>query len=128
MKWMLLRSALRLERILRVLMLLLIIGGVFGRSTALGPRCARLSREVSTHAGMSWHEATVTLDAKAAAHQTERWSGVASSVHRCAHCSAAECATALPCAAGHSFRELPAALKGGSAQHAPSTPPPQAAT
>lgn len=153
MKWLLLRSVPRLRLLLRALMLVSIIGGVEGRSAALGAHCALHSAGASGQAGMAMFEAspppagaaTELTKHRIAAHHTDNGPAVASSGHHCPHCPPAECATALPCASGpssqsapsagpamasfaaRSLRELPDSQRGGSVDHAPPTPPPQAA-
>jgi hypothetical protein len=119
--WWLLRSAPHPGRPMRVLLMALAVVSVMGSGAPPDAHGARLG---PAHRGSS---------------------ALVPPGHRCPHCPAAECATALPCAsagtgqlaasavhelAGPPVRSLPAA---GSDRHAdsvadaPPTPPPQAA-
>jgi hypothetical protein len=153
-EWLLLRSMPHLRLLVRVLMVVLTIGGVLGHGAALGAHCARHTRGAAGAAGMAMAAERPTVPgaattARTAHHfqagQSASGSVLASSGHQCPHCPPAECATAMPCASGlstqsalsagpsvpsmvaQSLRELAAAHNLASIPHAPRTPPPQAA-
>jgi hypothetical protein len=150
----LLRSMPHPRLLVRVLMMVLTIGGVVGHGAALGAHCARHSRGTADGSGMAMAADRPTVagaatTARAAHHfQADRSASesvLAQSGHQCPHCPPAECATAMPCASGpstqsapsagpslpgltaRSLRELAAAYSVASILHAPRTPPPQAA-
>ena len=152
--WLLLRSMPHLRLLVRVLMVVLTIGGVVGHGAALGAHCARHSRGTAEDSGMVMAGGRPTVPGAATtvrtAHHFEAGRSASGSVlaqsgHQCPHCPPAECATAMPCASGpstqsapgagpsvpgltvRSLRELAAAYAGASVTHAPRTPPPQAA-
>jgi hypothetical protein len=156
-RWLLLRTMPRTRLLLGALTLALTSGGMLGPDMVFVAHCAQHGAQHGAGApnppSMSMHHATspaaqaglLQTQPRLAAHQVESWPALASSDHQCPHCPPAECARALPCAAGpssqsapsagpalaslavHSLRLLTAVQLAVSVLHAPPTPPPQAA-
>jgi hypothetical protein len=141
-EWLLLRSMPHLRLLVRVLMVVLTIGGVAGHGGTADDSGMAMAADRPTVPGAATTART--------AHHFEAGRSASESVlapsgHQCPHCPPAECATAMPCASGpstqsapsagpsvpglaaHWLREFAAACAGTSIPHAPRTPPPQAA-
>jgi hypothetical protein len=152
--WLLLRSMPHLRLLVRVLMVVLTVGGVPGHGAALGAHCAQHSSGATGDAAMAMTAGRSAAPSAAAtartAHRSESGQSASGSVlaasgHQCPHCPPAECATAIRCASGpstqsapgagpavpglaeRSIRGLAAAPSVTSIPHAPGTAPPQAA-